>query len=529
MEAVSQLDRDASIAVAAIREWRNSFALVNRIPTDIITLIPTHLPTQKDRFHAASVCRHWRGDLLEHGALWSQLFLRKGEECVSTLLKRAKGSALDIIINRDVPVGTITLVSPRARQIKYLEFTGNDWQDIISFSESNSEQLPLLHTLKIIHPITPSSHGQPNVVTFPSLPIFRSSVNLEQFFFDSWEPSHLSHFIFPNLTKFDLQSYPGEECNASHLLDFLRASPTLQIVELKISGAITLGDDPEEMAVLPNVKTFSLLVADGPTTHVHKIAAHISRPCATHTSLINRVNDTRMSLTLRIFPTLLSWNTIVHQHTISPVEEVTLEIQAPEFDNIKSFLTFQASDATVVRLGFNIIETGVDRLNMPRAEMGWEIFSQALTTIQEHPLLSHLKRLHIQYNAVISDPQEMVYVAEGVRELFGLLGPLDELTIRGCDLHVFLSVFLDDPGLDDSEQSVVFPQVKKLTILHPMMEDDEVECMNAIVELAESQHTQGMPFERVTVRTRSLPAGMAEELGRWVSVVDCCEEQDTRD
>ena len=528
MEAVSQLDRDASIALATIHEWGNSFARVNRIPTEILSLIPTHLPTQKDRFHAASVCRHWRGALLKHGALWSQLFLRRGEECVSTLLKRAKGFALDVIIHHDAPAGTMALISPRARQIRYLKFTGNRWQDIVSFSEFNSHQLPLLRTLKVIYPTILDSHGPPDVAISPSPPIFEGHINLEQFVFRSQKLSYLSHFICPNLTTFELVSYPGDECNASYLLNFLQASPMLQTVEVKVSGTVALESVPEEMVVgLPNVKTFSLLVANGPTTHADDIAAHISCPCATHTSLINQVDNTRMSLTLKIFPTLFSWKTIDHQHTTSPVEEVTLEIQAPEYDDIECFLTFRSSDATVVRLGSNVIETGVERLTMPRAEMGWEIFSQALTTIQDHPLLSHVKRLRIQYRAAVSDAQEMVYVAEGVRDLFGLLGSLDELTICGCDLHVFLSNFLDVLWLDDLNQSVVFPQIKELTILHPLMEDDEVECTNAIVELAESQHARGIPFERVTVRMRSLPAGMVEELGWWVGAVDCCEEQFT--
>ena len=121
----------------------------------------------------------------------------------------------------------------------------------------------------------------------------------------------------------------------------------------------------------------------------------------------------------------------------------------------------------------------------------------------------------------------MSYVVDEVRDLFGLLGSLDELTIRGCDLHVFLSNFLDNPGIDGLEQPVVFPQTKELTILHLLMEEDEMECMNAIMELAESHHALRIPFERITVRARNLPAGMAEELGRWVGAVDCCEEEYT--
>ena len=526
LEAVSQLDRDASVALATIREWRNSFARVNRIPTDILTLIPTHLPTQKDRFRAASVCRHWRGVLLKHGALWSQLFLTKGEECLSTLLKRAKGSPLDIVTYYNVPDGTLTLISPRAQQIRCLEFIRSHWKDVMFFSELNSGQLPLLRTLKITNPNIFDSHDQPNVVTSPSLPIFRGSINLEHFVFRSENLSYLSHFIFPNLTTFELASHPGEECSASYLFDFLKASTVLQTVEVKLSATVVLrGVQQAVVATLPNVKSFSLSVYNAPTTHIHDIAAHISCPCVRHTSLVNGIDDTWMNPNLKIFPTPVLWNTIVHQHATNPIEAVTLEIKNPTDEDIGSFLTFRSSDTTTVRLGFNVNDTGADEaeLNMPRAEMGWEIFSQALTTIRNHPLLSHVKRLHFEYRAAIPDTYEMLLVVAEVRELFSSLGPLDALTIRGCDLHVFLSDFLDDPVLDDLEGSIVFPHIKELTISHPAMGEDEVECLDAIVELAESQHALGIPFERITVHVWSLPAGMAEELGRWVDAVDCRE------
>ena len=282
----------------------------------------------------------------------------------------------------------MTLIFPRTQQMRSLKFIRNHWQDIVSFSEFNSNQLPLLRTLKIIYPTILNSHSQPNVVTSPSLPIFRGSTDLEQFVFHSPRLSHLSHFIFLKLTTFKLVSHPGDEHSASYLLEFLKASPMLQTVKVNISATVTLSSLPPEMVVvLPNVKTFSLLVANGPMTHIYDIAAHISRPCTRHTSLTSEVEDTRMSVTLKIFPTLASQNTIVHQHTGSPVKEVTLEIQAPKFDDIKSFLTFWFFNATVVKFGFNINETGVDRdeLIMTCAKMGWEIFSQALMTIQDHP------------------------------------------------------------------------------------------------------------------------------------------------
>ena len=106
-----------------------------------------------------------------------------GEAYTKTLLERAKGSPLDIIIDRrDAPLETITVIHPHAQQIRHLEFAENPWADIIKFSEANSEPLPLLRTLKI----TPmGSYGLPSQPNPPSVPFFGNAVNLENFAFHS--------------------------------------------------------------------------------------------------------------------------------------------------------------------------------------------------------------------------------------------------------------------------------------------------------------------------------------------------------
>jgi hypothetical protein len=42
-------------------------------------------------------------------------------------------------------------------------------------------------------------------------------------------------------------------------------------------------------------------------------------------------------------------------------------------------------------------------------------------------------------------------MANKVEELLTVLGPLDKLTIWGCDLRVLLSTFLGNPELEDLE------------------------------------------------------------------------------
>ncbi|KAF9790907.1 hypothetical protein BJ322DRAFT_1208222 [Thelephora terrestris] len=518
LEAVSQLDQDASIASAAIREWKNSFARINRIPTDILSLIPTYLSSQKDRFHAASVCRHWRRVLLERGELWSQLFLIKGEDYVSTLLERAKGCALEIIADRDAPVGTIALISTCAQQIRDLEFVQNHLQDIETFSEFNSGRLPLLRSLKI------EAFNFHSVPIPPSLAFFRGSINLERFVFYYHGLPFLSHFVFPNLTTFELSSRPEEEWSGLYLLDFLGASPTLRTVKMDVSAQIVLEGVPQEMVVvLPNVETFSLNLVNGIVRYSYGIATHISCPRSRDTSLTHETYDEDMGANPEVFPTPAVWNTIVRQYMASPIEKVTLNLQRPECVDDECLLTFRSSDETIVRLGFKVYTTDGDEdgSNIPRATIGREILCQALTAIRRHPLLSHVKRLHINCRAAMWHIFRVVRMSNEVPELFDSLGPLDELILDGCDSRVFFPTFVD---IDSLEKPHVLPQIKDLTILHPLVGIPVMEWMNGIVELAKAHYARGMPFECVTVRMWRLPIEMAEELRPWVGVVDCRED-----
>ena len=351
---------------------------------------------------------------------------------------------------------------------------------------------------------------------------------MDQFIFHSNRLHFLSHFVFPNLTTFDLLTWPGARSNVSHLLDFLKASPMLRKVGMKITGIFVPGSIPREMVVvLPNAESFALRTYT--TTHVYNIAAHVSCPRATQTSLMHEIHDVDVDPELEIFPDPTELSKIIDQYTRSPnpVEEVTLEIEPALSETfIKCSLTFRSSNETIVRLGLQVLDTGLEEHELPMSleEIGCEAFSQAHRTIGNHPLLAHIKRLHVKYRAAIEDPDLALFMANEVGRLFGSMGPLDSLTIEGCDLRIYLASILDLPEFEDLERQIVFPPINELTILHPLMDDIEEECLEAIVELAKSRHALGIPFGRVTLYTEWLPAGMAERLKQWVGEADCYKE-----
>ena len=340
----------------------------------------------------------------------------------------------------------------------------------------------------------------------------------------------LKYFLFTNLTTFKLSAPQMDRRSALCLLDFLKASPTLQTVKVEIEGGTVSGSIPRDVAVvLPNVETFSLFAEDS-LWQVYELAAHISCPRAKFTSFIQEKRDIAMVTGLEIFPYSASWSAIVLQYTKSPVEEVALEIGRDRYIAvpvlIKYFLTFRSSNAAVIQLGFRVTDTSArgDRLEMYREEMQIAIFSQACWTIQDHPLLPHVRCLRIEDEKPGHFGNLNLYhvipMVDKVGNLFNSLGPLDKFTIHNFDLRILLAPFIDLPEFRYIQQ--VFPPVKELTISTERM-FDERRCVDAIVEIAKSHYKLGKPFERVIFHTLEDFTDQVEGLKEWVSTVDCYE------
>jgi hypothetical protein len=517
-DQVSRLGQDTSTALAMIREWRNSFIPINRVPLDILSLVPTRLSSQKDRLRASFVCRHWRRIFLQRAELWSQLYLSKGEVYVKTFLERVKGSALDVNIGYRVPVNAIALLSPHTKQFRCLRFTRNQSKDIQRFSDINSGPLPLLHTLEIIvtRVGTPRSFG----TTRHSSPLlFGNAPNVKVFrFHSSFATSPSFHrFVFPNLVFFDFSATLLYPFSALELLNFLEASPMLQTVQIKIATKKLLGVSQDRVVVLPNVETLTLIVTDrGPG---YRIAAHISCPSARFTSLRHK-QDADGVIPQGIFPSSVLWNSIVHQYTKNPVEEVTLEMGTTFITACK--LTFRSADATVIELCFKVAvdDEDEDDGGMTSMEMYHEVFTQAIRTIRDHPQLARVKRLRICHGYCAIDTPKVLRIANEVGRLFESVRLLDRLAICHCDLRPYLYTFL---GLSEyhTEEPISFPQTKEFTISHPLRLSGNL-CETGVVGLARSQHTLRIPFERVTIRGSAIFAEAKEKLRPWVGSAESC-------
>ena len=520
-DQVSQLYQDTLTAFTTVCEWRNSFTPINRMPLDILSLIPTYLTSRKDRFRASFVCRHWRRTLLQCAELWSELFLSKRSvrDDVEVLLKRAKCSALDVHISIRIPVNVMVLLSSRTAQLRHLHLSYNTWEDVQSFSKVNSGPLPLLHTLEIFTANSDIPEDSGAVI-----PLFRNAVNLEVFRLhsDSELQPFLSHFVFPNLTLFDFSVGLLESLHASQLLDFLETSSMLRTVHMKIDGDISFEGVPQErVVILPNVEYFDLIVGDGGPNH--EIAAYISCPSARRT-LLKYENGTAEEIE-GIFPSSVSWNRIIRQYTTSPLEEVALEA-GPFASPVTCNVTFESRGGTFIELGFKDANQGLSGLSL--LDMHDHVFPHVIRAVQNYPQLTNIKRLHIYGSFRSRDTKTM----EAGQFLWSM-GPLDELTLSDCALWPFLHPFYHI-GAGHTGEPIPFPPVKEFAIVHPVGLSDPERV--AIMGFAMSQHALGIPFERVVLRGGESFYEVERWLGPWVGdvmfdyeelcIYPCCTEDE---
>ena len=512
IDQVSQLDHDISTALANIREWRNTFAPINRLPLDILSLIPTHLTSQRDRFRASYVCRHWRRTFLRSAELWSGLVLSKGEVYVKTLLERAKGSPLviDIVDRPSVLASTLALISSHTKQIKSLNFGGLGWADVQRFMDTNPGPFSFLDSLTLN---IQRSLIEPDMIIPPSTRFFSTAVNLKGFYFyqlSGWSPP-LSHFVFPNLIEFEFSGPPKEFSSALQLLDFLEASPILRRVH--IMGDVSLEGVPRRrVVVLPNVKDLGISMTYGGP--IYNFTTHVSCPSITSMLLTFKANP-RVMIPEEMFPTPASWNAIIRQYTRSPVEEVTLQLN--DFASLICTLSLRSTDGTIVTLWIHLLRGG--------EVYHHRVATEVTSTILNHPQLANIKRFCVCHNrgGAISISAFTPHITNEVGRLFKSLGPLDEFIIDHSDIQPYFRYFL---GIleGDVEEPAVFPSIKKLTISHPMCSSDD-ECTAAIVGLAQSRHALGVPFEHVIVRALWMPEGVEEGLRPWVGNVEYCYDE----
>jgi hypothetical protein len=217
------LERDAFEVLRLVRSMKNSLAPINRIPPEILSLIPDYYredDMDEDLVALTHVCRGWRDAFISRSSLWTKLDLIDTDK-THTYIQRSQSSPLELYLRYDEVIDhAFPLITPHIRQLKSLTVDAYVFPNVLRHFFCHA---PLLKKLDIS-------------ISAPDDPVLDATL-----FNGDFSSLHELHFFgvvtdFPwknlaNLRVVTLKLY-SQRCGTTHILDFLESAPLLQTVLL---------------------------------------------------------------------------------------------------------------------------------------------------------------------------------------------------------------------------------------------------------------------------------------------------------
>jgi len=267
-----------------VRSVKNSFAPINRIPSEVLSLIPDYSSSagfedqDAELLELTHVCRGWREIFTSRSSLWATLTCENVEK-TRVYIERSKSSPLNIYLTKTdgfaYSEGALRLVTPHVSRLGSLIVWGtlDTTQDL---TRHFSRPAPVLRRLDII----PSAYV--HALTFPAT-LFNGDISPVR-------ELRLSGFTqlpwrnMSNLEVFELRHKPGT-ANAyflTQLLDLFESAPLLSRVDLTHFIPVSSNAPSGRVVPIPHLKKLTIR---SPSGH-YALLEHLSIP--TGASLILR-------------------------------------------------------------------------------------------------------------------------------------------------------------------------------------------------------------------------------------------------
>ena len=231
-----------------VRSIKNTFAPINRVPPDVLSLIPGYCDTDKELIALTHVCRSWREIFISHASLWTSLDCTNLNK-TDAYIKRSRESPLQISLAERHCNDAFLLTIPHIGRLKDLALFGAS-RDIPNLLEYFRSPAPLLEKLDIDSwdlPITVVGNTlfDGNLLSLRELCLYGVLVDL------SWKN-------LANLTTFDFRRAPGDKMSITQLLDLFEHAP-LREIKLKESLPDSSDAPVERVVSLPHLRLFRIL------------------------------------------------------------------------------------------------------------------------------------------------------------------------------------------------------------------------------------------------------------------------------
>ena len=239
---VDGLEQDAFQILRAIRSWSNSLTPINRLPPELLALLPDFWDPP-DRYHIIAlthVCQSWRELFISRSVLWTNIYCVDLDK-TRTYLERSKSSPINLSLSgsHDLsPSDPFLQIAPHViGRLKSLSVKA-DSDTLPNITARLSLPAPLLEYLSIDGDRLLAPHLCP--VLAPTL--FDEDLSPVRKLRLTSVCTELPWRNMVNLTSFTLAYTPAGGISVRHLLDFFESAPRLRKVQLE---AATLSPDAQ--------------------------------------------------------------------------------------------------------------------------------------------------------------------------------------------------------------------------------------------------------------------------------------------
>jgi len=229
---IAILEKDVFEVLRLIRVRKNMLAPINKIPPEILALIPDFWDTcvrDQDVIALTHVCRAWREVFVSRSSLWTN-FDCLDEEKTRVYFERSKSSPINLSLDLSEGISfrnpffqIIPLATGRLRSL----FVEGPLEDVEVVTSHLSHPVPLLEHLSIL-----PGDGYMSCELVLTSALFDGGLSSLRTLCLESVHTQLPWRNMVNLTSFALRHTPPRMVSVGQLLDFFENAPYLEEVEL---------------------------------------------------------------------------------------------------------------------------------------------------------------------------------------------------------------------------------------------------------------------------------------------------------
>ena len=246
-------ERDALEVLSLVRSIKNSFAPINWIPPEILSLAPDYYDEDIDRhlITLTHVCRSWRNAFISRSSLWTRLDFTNVDK-TRTYLRRSKSSPLELYLERNKSSTYLNnaffLAAPHIHRLKSLTIHGDVLPDAIRHFYCHAPRLEKLDiNLSCLRaPAFDSALFKGDLSSLRELSLVGVVRSLP------WNG-------LANLTTFKLKSSIPGLCSVTRLLNFFECAPLPHTITLVDSTPTSSNAPAGRIVSLPRLNALYII------------------------------------------------------------------------------------------------------------------------------------------------------------------------------------------------------------------------------------------------------------------------------